>query len=242
MAVDKSSLEAKSREGAGKGAARKLRAQGLVPAVVYGKHLKAPVHVALDPKSIRQSINTPHKLNTLITLKTGEDSHQVLLKDYQQDPVTREILHADFIAVTEKEPVKVNVPLVLVGKAVGTADGGLLTQIRRELEVWALPAAIPERIEADVTPLKIATALHINDIKLPEGVSVKTNVNYTLATVSAPEREDAGVAASAAAAAALAPAAAAPAAGAKAGEAKAGDAKAGDAKAAAAQPKAAAKK
>jgi len=242
MAVDKSSLEAKSREGAGKGAARKLRAQGLVPAVVYGKHLKAPVHVALDPKSIRQSINTPHKHNTLITLKTGEDSHQVLLKDYQQDPVTREILHADFIAVTEKEPVKVNVPLVLVGKAVGTADGGLLTQIRRELEVWALPAAIPERIEADVTPLKIATALHINDIKLPEGVSVKTNVNYTLATVSAPEREDAGVAASAAAAAALAPAAAAPAAGAKAGEAKAGDAKAGDAKAAAAQPKAAAKK
>jgi len=242
MAVDKSSLEAKSREGAGKGAARKLRAQGLVPAVVYGKHLKAPVHVALDPKSIRQSINTPHKHNTLITLKTGEDSHQVLLKDYQQDPVTREILHADFIAVTEKEPVKVNVPLVLVGKAVGTADGGLLTQIRRELEVWALPAAIPERIEADVTPLKIATALHINDIKLPEGVSVKTNVNYTLATVSAPEREDAGVAAAAAASAALAPAAAAPAAGAKAGDAKAGDAKAGDAKAAAAQPKAAAKK
>jgi large subunit ribosomal protein L25 len=242
MAVDKSSLEAKSREGAGKGAARKLRAQGLVPAVVYGKHLKAPVHVALDPKSIRQSINTPHKHNTLITLKTGEGTHQVLLKDYQQDPVTREILHADFIAVTEKEPVKVNVPLVLVGKAVGTADGGLLTQIRRELEVWALPSAIPERIEADVTPLKIATALHINDIKLPQGVSVKTNVNYTLATVSAPEREDAGVAASAAAAAALAPAAAAPAAGAKAGAAKAGDAKAGDAKAAAAQPKAAAKK
>jgi large subunit ribosomal protein L25 len=242
MAVDKSSLEAKSREGAGKGAARKLRAQGLVPAVVYGKHLKAPVHVALDPKSIRQSINTPHKHNTLITLKTGEGTHQVLLKDYQQDPVTREILHADFIAVTEKEPVKVNVPLVLVGKAVGTADGGLLTQIRRELEVWALPSAIPERIEADVTPLKIATALHINDIKLPQGVSVKTNVNYTLATVSAPEREDAGVAASAAAAAALAPAAAAPAAGAKAGDAKAGDAKAGDAKAAAAQPKAAAKK
>lgn len=242
MSVDKSSLEAKSREGAGKGAARKLRAQGLVPAVVYGKHLKAPVHVALDPKSIRQSINTPHKHNTLITLKTGEGSHQVLLKDYQQDPVTREILHADFIAVTEKEPVKVNVPLVLVGKAVGTADGGLLTQIRRELEVWALPAAIPERIEADVTPLKIATALHINDIKLPEGVSVKTNVNYTLATVSAPEREDAGVAAAAAASAATVPVAAAPAAGAKAGDAKAGDAKAGDAKAAAAQPKAAAKK
>ncbi len=242
MSVDKSTLEAKSRTGAGKGAARKLRAQGLVPAVVYGKHLQAPVHVAVEPKAVRQSINTPHKFNTLISLKLDGAAHQVLLKDYQVDPVTREILHADFIAVTDKEPVKVNVPLVLTGKAVGVADGGLLTQARRELEIWALPQAIPEKIEADVTHLKIAMALHINDIKLPQGVSVKTNVNYTLAVVSAPEREDAGVAASAAAAAALAPAAAAPAAGAKAGEAKAGDAKAGDAKAAAAQPKAAAKK
>jgi large subunit ribosomal protein L25 len=239
MSVDKSTLEAKSRVSAGKGAARKLRTQGLVPAVVYGKHLKAPVHISLDPKAIRQSINTPHKHNTLISIKLDGGSHQVLLKDFQMDPVSRQILHADFIAVSDTEQVKVNVPMVLVGKAVGTADGGLLTQIRRELEVWALPNAIPEKIEADVTHLKIAMALHINDIKLPQGVSVKTNVNYTLAVVSAPEREDAGVAAAAAAAAAAAvPAAGAavPAAGAaKAGDAKAGDAKAGDAKAPAAK-------
>jgi large subunit ribosomal protein L25 len=240
MSVDKSTLEAKSRQGAGKGAARKLRGQGLVPAVIYGKHLQAPVHVAVDPKSIRQAINTPHKFNTLITVTLDGASHQVLLKDYQQDPVTREILHADFIAVTEKEQVKVNVPLVLVGKAVGVADGGLLTQVRRQLEIWALPNAIPERIEADVTPLKIAMALHINDIKLPAGVSVKTNVNYTIAVVSAPEREEAAPVAAAAAPAAGA--AAAPAAAAKGGEAKAGDAKAGDAKAGAAQAKAPAKK
>jgi large subunit ribosomal protein L25 len=238
MSVDKSTLEAKSRQGAGKGAARKLRSQGLVPAVVYGKHLQAPVHVAVDPKSIRQSINTPHKFNTLITLKLDGASHQVLLKDYQQDPVTREILHADFIAVSDNEKVKVNVPLVLTGKAVGTADGGLLTQARRELEVWALPQAIPEKIEADVTHLKIAMALHVNDIKLPAGVSVKTNVNYTLAVVTAPEREEVPVAAAAAATPA-AGAAGAPAAGAPA---KAGDAKAGDAKAAAGQAKAPAKK
>ncbi|SEL62481.1 MULTISPECIES: 50S ribosomal protein L25/general stress protein Ctc [Stigmatella] len=222
MSVDKSSLEAKSREGSGKGAARKLRASGLVPAVVYGKHLEKPVHVAVNPKAVKQAINTPHKFNTLIQLKLDSASHQVLLKDYQTDPLTREILHVDFIDVRDNEQVKVNVPLVLVGKAVGTADGGLLTQARRELEVWALPQAIPEKIEVDVTPLKIAQALHINDIKLPEGVSVKSNVNYTLAVVSAPDREEAGPAAAAAAA----PAAAAPAAGAKAGDAKAGDAKA----------------
>jgi large subunit ribosomal protein L25 len=244
MAVDKSTLEAKTREGAGKGAARKLRGQGLVPAVVYGKHLEKPLQVAVDPKSIRQAINTPHKFNTLITLKMDGTSREVLLKDYQMDPVSREILHADFIDVRENEKVKVNVPLVLTGKAQGVADGGLLTQARRELEVWALPRTIPEKIEADVSHLKIAQALHINDIKLPEGVSVKTNVNYTLAVVTAPEREEIPVAAAAApAAGAAAGAAAAPAAAAGKADAKAGDAKAGgDAKAAAGAAKAPAKK
>jgi large subunit ribosomal protein L25 len=216
MSVDKSTLEVKAREGSGKGSARRLRGQGLVPAVVYGKHLEKPVHIAVDPKAVRTAINTPHKFNTLIQLTVGGTTHQVLLKDYQMDPVTREILHADFVGVRENEPVKVNVPLVLTGKAVGVADGGLLTQARRELEVWALPGAIPERIEVDVTPMKIAEALHINDVKLPAGVTVKTNVNYTLAVISAPEAAEAAPAAAAAAAAPAAAAAAKPAAGAAA--------------------------
>ncbi|AKF82784.1 50S ribosomal protein L25 [Myxococcus fulvus 124B02] len=208
MSTDKSTLEAKAREGSGKGFARRLRGQGLVPAVVYGKHLEKPVHIAVDPKSVKAAINTPHKFNTLIQLKLAGGDQQVLLKDYQMDPVTREILHVDFIGVRENEQVKVNVPLVLTGKAQGVADGGLLTQARRELEVWALPAAIPERIEVDVTALKIAEALHVNDIKLPAGVSIKTNVNYTLAVLSAPESAEAAPAAAAAAAPAAAPAAA----------------------------------
>ncbi|AFE10217.1 50S ribosomal protein L25 [Corallococcus coralloides DSM 2259] len=229
MATDKSTLEAQAREGSGKGIARRLRAAGQVPAVVYGKHLKAPLHISVDPKAIRTAINTPHKLNTLIQLKLAGNDQQVLLKDYQMDPLTRDILHADFIAVTEKEQVKVNLPVVLTGKAAGVADGGLLTQVRRNLEVWALPGNIPLQIEVDVTNLKIAEALHVNDVKLPEGVSVKTHVNYTIAVLSAPEAAEAAPAAAAAAAA--------PAAG------KAADAKAGDAKApAAAAAKAPAKK
>jgi len=212
MSVEKTTLEAKSREGSGKGFARKLRAQGLVPAVVYGKHMQKPVHIAVDPKSVRAAINTPHKFNTLIQLKLAGGDQQVLLKDYQMDPVTRDILHVDFIGVRENEQVKVDVPLVLVGKSVGVAEGGLLSQIRREITVWALPTAIPERIEVDVTALKIAEALHINDVKFPAGVSVKSNVNYTVAVVAAPEAAEVAPAAAAAAA----PAAAAPA-------AKAGD-------------------
>ncbi|MCK8502684.1 50S ribosomal protein L25/general stress protein Ctc [Myxococcus fulvus] len=218
MSTDKSTLEAKAREGSGKGSARRLRGQGLVPAVVYGKHLEKPVHIAVDPKGVKAAINTPHKFNTLIQLKLAGGDQQVLLKDYQMDPVTRAILHVDFIGVRENEQVKVNVPLVLSGKAQGVADGGLLTQARRELEVWALPNAIPERIEVDVTAMKIAEALHVNDVKLPTGVSIKTNVNYTLAVLSAPESAEAAPAAAAPAAAPAAKAGdkAAPAAAAKA--------------------------
>ncbi|MBU8899745.1 50S ribosomal protein L25 [Corallococcus sp. H22C18031201] len=230
MSVDKSTLEAQAREGSGKGVARRLRAKGQIPAVVYGKHLANPQHIAVDPKAIRTAINTPHKFNTLIQLKVGADTHQVLLKDYQQDPLTRSMLHADFIAVKETEQVKVNVPVVLTGKAAGVADGGLLTQIRRELEVWALPTAIPLAIEVDVSALKINEAIHVNDMKLPAGVSVKTNVNYTVAVLSAPEALEAAPAAAAAAPAAAAPAA-------KAGDAKAGDAKAAPAAAAKAPAK-----
>jgi large subunit ribosomal protein L25 len=219
MAVQRTELSAKNRTGSGKGSARKLRAQGLIPAVVYGRHLEKPAQIAVEPAAVKKAISTSQKLNTLITLKLdGAGAREVLLKEYQQDPVSRELLHADFIEVRENEPVKVKVPLVLVGKAEGVGVGGILSQSRRDLEVWALPAAIPEKIEADVTSLKIAQALHINDIKMPEGVKVKAHVNFTIAVVTAPEKEEAAPAPAAApAAGAAAPAeGAAPAAGDKA--------------------------
>ncbi|MFT3836851.1 MAG: 50S ribosomal protein L25 [Myxococcaceae bacterium] len=228
-------LEATAREGQGKGPARRTRMAGLVPAIVYGKHLAKPLQIAVNAKAVKAAINTPKRLNTVLTLKVGAAAHTVLLKDYQQDPVSMDLLHADFIEVRENEQVKVKLPVVLVGKAEGVATGGILAQIRRDIEVWALPKAIPDKLEVDVTPLKVGMALHINDIKLPAGVTVKTHVNYTLATVTIPEAE---VVATPVAAAAVpgaegaapaegAAAGAAPAAGAKPGEkAPAGDAKA----------------
>lgn len=189
MAVSTTNLEAKAREGSGKGFARRTRLEGQIPAIVYGKHLKSPMSISVDPAAVKAAINTPRKLNTLINLKVGGASHMVMLKDYQQDPVTRALLHADFIDVRETDQVRVNVPLVLVGKAIGVADGGILSQQRREIEVFALPSAIPEKIEVDVTALKVAQAMHINDVKMPEGVTVKSHVNYTVAVVAIPEAE-----------------------------------------------------
>ncbi|MGV3621525.1 MAG: 50S ribosomal protein L25/general stress protein Ctc [Archangium sp.] len=217
------SLETKSRTGAGKGPARRTRAEGLVPACVYGKHLEKPISIALNGKALRAAINTPKKLNTVLGLKIDGKEHAVLVKDYQLDPVSKELLHADFIDVRENEQVKVKIPVVLTGKSVGVAEGGILSQMRRELEVWSLPGAIPLNIEVDVTPMKIASALHVNDIKLPAGVTVKTHVNFTIAVVAAPEVEKV---AEATAAAPAAGAAAAPAAGDKAAAPAAGGDKA----------------
>lgn len=191
MKTERATLQAKPRESAGKGPARRLRAQGLIPAVVYGHHSKAAQHIAVDPLAIKHSVAAPAKLNTLIQLRLdGQGERLVLLKDFQLDPVSRQILHADFLEVREGERVKVNVPLVLVGKAAGVLAGGILSQARRQIEVWALPTAIPDKIEVDVSHLKMAQALHVNDIKLPEGIIVKTTVNYTVAVVSVPEKEE----------------------------------------------------
>ena len=228
MALTRNTLAARVRDGAGKGSARRLRAQGLVPAVVYGRHLETPVHIAVDPLEVKKAISTPHKFNTLLSLKLdGQPERLVLLKDYQQDPVSREMLHADFIDVRENEQIKVNVPLVLSGKPVGVTEGGILSQSRREIEVYAMPATIPEKIEADVSHLKIAQSLHINDVKLPEGVRVRSQVNYTIAVVSVPEKEEV---APAPAAAAAAPVAGAPAPGAPGAAPAAADAKAAEGK------------
>ncbi len=225
MSLITTHLEAKTRTGAGKGPARRTRMGGLIPAIVYGKKLDKPLSIALDAKALKAAVATPKKMNTVIGLKIdGTTERMVLLKEYQMDPVSRDLLHADFVDVVEGEQVKVRVPVVLVGKAEGVLAGGILSQMKREIEIFALPSAIPEKLEVDITALKIAGSVHINEIKLPAGIVVKTHHNYTIAVITAPEVEK--VAEVVAAVPGAAPAA---------GDAKAADGKApaaGDAKAA----------
>jgi large subunit ribosomal protein L25 len=234
-------LQAASREGHGKGPARRLRAKGLIPAVVY-RPQGEPAHVSVDPAAIQKAIATPKKFNTLLTLKLDGGDKQVLFKDYQVDPVTRKLLHADFFEVSLDKPVKVAVPVAIVGKAEGVTAGGILQVSAHEIVVESLPDRIPVAIEVDVTPLKIGQSVHIADVKAPEGTKIKYQTNYTVAVVAVPEKEEVVAPVAAAAvpgapaaegAAAAAPAAggAAPAAGAaKGGAAPAAPAKGGEAK------------
>ena len=182
-------LAAKSRTGKGKGPARRLRAEGLIPAVVYGQK-RDPTHIAVDPAAIEQAIATPHKFNTLLTLQLDGAEKRVLFQDWEVDPVSRKLLHADFLEVDMGKPVKVPVPIVTTGKAEGVIAGGILNVSAHEIVVEAMPDRIPVQIEVDVTALKIGGSIHIADVKAPEGVKVRFATNFTVAVVTAPEKEE----------------------------------------------------
>ena len=154
-------VNAEQRQGRGKGPARRLRAQGKIPAVVYGGET-GPAHVAVDPAALLKAIETPHRFNTILTLKMDGAEKHVLFKEYEVDPVSRELLHADFLEVKMDKPVKVRVPVVTTGTAAGQVDGGILSLAAHDILVEALPGKIPVKIEVDVTELKIGRSLHIS--------------------------------------------------------------------------------
>lgn len=227
-------LTAQLRNQSGKGPARQLRFKGLIPAVCYGKNEK-PVHVAVDPEKLREAIATPHKFNTVITLEIeGGQKRTVLFKDFEKDPLDGKLLHADFLDVRMDQDVVVPVPVVLVGRPIGAAEGGILQQVARTIPVQCLPANIPVKIEVDVSGLGIAESLHVSDVKAPAGVKFKIDAKATVAVVTIPEKEE--VKAVAAAVPGAEGAAAAPAVGA---DGKPAPAAAADGKAAPAEGKAA---
>lgn len=187
-----SQLTVAAREGVGKGTARALRRQGLVPGVVYGKGMTACT-VAVDPKELGRAVATEAGLNTLITLKGDGafDGKVVILKDVQVHPLRRNPVHYDFQAVDLSQKVHVMVPVHAIGKSKGEKLGGRLQIIRHELEVVCLPGSIPTSIDIDVTELAVGDVVHIEDVKLPAGTEVPHEVNFTVITVVGHKAEEA---------------------------------------------------
>lgn len=215
-------ISATLRQKTGKSANNKLHAQGLIPAICYG-HREQPLKLTVDPTKLRRSLDPQKKQNTLLTLSIDDAGKtqdvQVLLKAYQLDSLSHELLHADFIRVSLNEEVQVQVPLELTGKPEGVTLGGILHQVFRNLPVKCLPDRIPVKLTADVSALKMNDALHVQALSVPEGVRIDLPLNQTLALVMAPKQEK--VTTEAETAAAEGEAAAAPAEGAAAAPATA---------------------
>ncbi|MGQ9636462.1 MAG: 50S ribosomal protein L25 [Thermodesulfobacteriota bacterium] len=185
-------LTAQLRLETGKGIARKLRAKGLIPAILYGPRAKS-TPLIVSRKELIQTLGTEAGGNVLIDLeiKDGENSSRkvVMVKEVQYDYLQKEIFHTDFYEVAMDVMVTVEIPIHLIGKPEGAKLGGILEQIRRVVEIQCLPGDIPNSIEVDVSALKIGDSIHISDIKFDKG-KILSDPGETIATVLAPIVEE----------------------------------------------------
>ena len=224
------------RSAAKKGAARRVRSGGAVPGVLYGRK-REPLAVTFNEKELLSSLDKEKRRNTVLKLnvrpadgKGAAEEVTAMVRDAQINPLSRRLVHVDFLAVDLNAEVHVTVPLLLTGKAIGVTNGGNLHQSMHMVPVAAKPAAIPTKLEVDVSALDIGDALHVSDLKLGDGVRVVLDAKEAIASVVAPKAEKVEEAAAAPvegavpAEGAAAPAAggAAPAAGAAAAPAAAG--------------------
>lgn len=181
-------LAAENRSEAGKGAARRLRASGRVPAVLYG-HGTKPQHLSVDARQFGQALRTDAGVNVLISLEVGRNQHLALAKEIQRHPVKGSLIHVDFIQVRRGEKVHVQVPVHLVGEAPGAREGGILDQDLYQLNVEAEVTAVPEAVEADVSGLGIGDVLRVADLKAPDGAVILDDSEASVVSVVAPTVE-----------------------------------------------------
>jgi len=179
------------RSKTGKGISRQLRAADMVPGVVYGKGMD-PMAVSIKYRELQAAISGEGGQNNLITLVGGGslDQSMAIVADLQRDAVKGTYKHVDLHRVNMSEKLRVTVPVVLKGTAIGVKEGGLLDFAHHELHVECLPGNIPDHIEIDVTDLAIAHAIHVNEIVLPEGVKVLDNPKTPVVSVLGRVKEE----------------------------------------------------
>ena len=200
-------LKAEPRTNVGRSAVRKLRARGLIPAVIYGGNDK-PQPLQVTARDINAMMSQASGENVLVELEiAGEGSSRTaLVQEVQHSPVGGDIRHVDFHAISMDEMIQAEVPLEATGVAIGVKTfGGLLEQSLRALAIECLPANLPDRIIVDVSQLNIGDSIHVRDIQFPQGVTPKVQLELTAFSVVAPVVEEAPVVAEAEAAAAAGP-------------------------------------
>ena len=197
-------LKAEQRVATGKGGARSLRREGMLPAVIYagGKSTPIKFHRKEIVKLITSGVGEHAILNIEFSKDGGKPAeHPALMKDYQTDPVSSELLHVDFMEISLKEKIKISISLVITKEPLCIKTGGIIEHHLREIEIECLPTQIPEAIEIDAGSVEIGHSLHVSDIKPMEGIRIVTNPQMVILNVTAPKVEVAPVEAVEAAAA-----------------------------------------
>ncbi|MBN2717635.1 MAG: 50S ribosomal protein L25 [Deltaproteobacteria bacterium] len=189
-------VNALTRASKGKGAARRMRTAGRVPAVVYGKNTETKT-ISVLPDELTKALSGPLRVNTPLDVAIADTATEkvedvlVIVKDHQYDPVSRELLHVDFLAIRENEPLQVEVPVVKSGRSVGEQLGGVLRMVHRTIPIVCLPKDIPAKISVDVTSLKAGITFHASELTLAEGLTVALPPQEAILTISAVKEEEA---------------------------------------------------
>ncbi|HEX9234750.1 MAG TPA: 50S ribosomal protein L25/general stress protein Ctc [Actinomycetota bacterium] len=179
-------LKAERRDGAGKGPARRLRARGLVPAVVYG-HGQEPIHVSIDAKELFHVLHTDAGLNVMIDVRLDGENFLAMPRQIQRDLLRDRLIHLDLLRIARDEKITVDVPVHLVGESHGVKEGGVVEHHLWNLQVECLPQDVPNAIEADITPLGINESLKVSDVHIPGNVTVLTSEDEVVVSVVPPQ-------------------------------------------------------
>ena len=188
MAGERVKIEVQEREQRGSAATRRLRRDGLIPGVLYGRG-KKPHAFSIGERELRRVLTGPSGLHAIldVVLEGKQKPHHAVLKDYQADVITGRLAHIDLQEVRLDQPIQAQVVIELVGEAEGSVEGGVLSQVSREINVEALPLEVPERIEVDVTSMQMGDTLRLSDVAAPDGVTFLDDPEETvIATVTVP--------------------------------------------------------
>jgi large subunit ribosomal protein L25 len=183
--VEKVVLPVQSRSEKGSRAIRKLRDKGLIPAVLYG-HKKDTLALSMPYETFESAVRGGARM---VSLKWEGGEEMALIKEIQHDALGDEVLHVDFYRIAMDELLKLPVSVEIWGKAPGLDEGGILDNVTKELQVECLPTAVPDRIRVDVSALKMGEAIHVKDIKAPEGVKILADPELIVVTVRQPKEE-----------------------------------------------------
>lgn len=185
MSSEQITLRAETGRATGSRASRRLRREGNVPATVYGKDID-PVSIAVDHRELRSALTTEAGLNALISLEVDGGKILTLPRVVETHPFRREIRHVDFVTVALTDTVETEIPVHLVGEAVGILEGGVLSTARSVVQIEALVTNIPSYVELDITALTIGDALRISDLPAIEGVTYLEDPEYTVVSITVP--------------------------------------------------------
>jgi large subunit ribosomal protein L25 len=178
-------LQAETRDETGKGVARRLRADGRVPAVLYGQGVE-PVALSVDAREMFHILHGAAGANALVDLAVDGEDHLVLAREIQRDHIHNTLIHIDFLAVSRTQTITANVPVVETGEAAGVKEGGVVEHHLREVSVECFPQDVPDQIRIDISALELGDMVHVSDLAAPDGVTILTSPEDAVLSIITP--------------------------------------------------------